>query len=125
MEATATDQNTLLAEIARLMSAAEQARGRYVRLADRAAQLLCAGRAHPRPRTFLGWFLAGQGWEAALTVAIAVLIITCPCALALAVPAVQVAATAGCSARACWSRPPTASSGWPRSTPWCSTRPAR
>ena len=43
--------------------------------------------------TFLGWLLAGQGWEAALTVAIAVLIITCPCALALAVPAVQVAAT--------------------------------
>ena len=43
--------------------------------------------------TFLGWLLAGQGWETALTVAIAVLIITCPCALALAVPAVQVAAT--------------------------------
>ena len=38
-EATATDQNTLLAEIGRLMTAAEQARGRYVRLADRAAQL--------------------------------------------------------------------------------------
>ena len=36
-QATATDQNTLLAEIGRLMSTAEQARGRYVRLADRAA----------------------------------------------------------------------------------------
>ncbi len=92
-EATATDQNTLLAEIARLMSAAEQARGRYVRLADRAASFYAPAVHILGLVTFLGWFLAGQGWESALTVAIAVLIITCPCALALAVPAVQVAAT--------------------------------
>jgi Cu2+-exporting ATPase len=92
-EATATDQNTLLAEIARLMSVAEQARGRYVRLADRAAQLYAPAVHVLGLVTFLGWLLAGQGWETALTVAIAVLIITCPCALALAVPAVQVAAT--------------------------------
>jgi P-type Cu2+ transporter len=92
-EATATDQNTLLAEIARLMSVAEQARGRYVRLADRAARFYAPAVHILGLVTFLGWFLAGQGWEAALTVAIAVLIITCPCALALAVPAVQVAAT--------------------------------
>ena len=46
-EATATDDNTLLAEIARLMAAAEQARGRYVRLADRAARFYAPGRAHP------------------------------------------------------------------------------
>jgi P-type Cu2+ transporter len=92
-EATATDQNTLLAEIVRLMSAAEQARGRYVRLADRAARFYAPAVHILGLITFLGWLLAGQGWEAALTVAIAVLIITCPCALALAVPAVQVAAT--------------------------------
>jgi Cu2+-exporting ATPase len=82
-----------LAEIARLMSAAEQARGRYVRLADRAARFYAPAVHILGLVTFLGWFFAGQGWEAALTVAIAVLIITCPCALALAVPAVQVAAT--------------------------------
>ena len=92
-EATATDQNTLLNEIARLMSAAEQARGRYVRLADRAAQLYAPAVHILGLVTFLGWLLTGHGWETALTVAIAVLIITCPCALALAVPAVQVAAT--------------------------------
>lgn len=92
-EATATDQNTLLAEIARLMSVAEQARGRYVRLADRAARFYAPAVHILGLVTFLGWLLAGQGWETALTVAIAVLIITCPCALALAVPAVQVAAT--------------------------------
>ncbi len=92
-EATATDQNTLLDEIARLMAAAEQARGRYVRLADRAAQLYAPAVHILGLVTFLGWLLTGHGWETALTVAIAVLIITCPCALALAVPAVQVAAT--------------------------------
>jgi Cu2+-exporting ATPase len=92
-EATATDQNTLLNEIARLMTAAEQARGRYVRLADRAAQMYAPAVHVLGLTTFLGWLATGHGWETALTAAIAVLIITCPCALALAVPAVQVAAT--------------------------------
>ena len=74
------------------MATAEQARGRYVRLADRAARLYAPAVHILGAATFLGWLLAGQGWESALTAAIAVLIITCPCALALAVPAVQVAA---------------------------------
>jgi Cu2+-exporting ATPase len=91
-EATATDQNTLLAEISRLMAVAEQARGRYVRLADRAARFYAPAVHALGLSTFIGWMLAGYGWEPALTAAIAVLIITCPCALALAVPAVQVAA---------------------------------
>lgn len=93
VEATATDDNTLVAEIARLMQAAEQGRGRYVRLADRAARLYAPAVHLLGATTFIGWMLAGAGWEYALTCAIAVLIITCPCALALAVPAVQVAAT--------------------------------
>jgi Cu2+-exporting ATPase len=93
VEATATDDNTLVAEIARLMQAAEQGRGHYVRLADRAARLYAPAVHLLGATTFFGWMLAGAGWEQALTCAIAVLIITCPCALALAVPAVQVAAT--------------------------------
>jgi len=98
-EATATDQNTLLAEIGRLMTAAEQGRGRYVRLADRAARFYAPAVHILGLVTFLGWLVTGHGWEAALTAAIAVLIITCPCALALAVPAVQVAATSRLFAR--------------------------
>lgn len=90
--ATACEENTLLAEITRLMQTAEQARGRYVRLADRAAQLYAPAVHILGLATFLGWLWAGYRWEPALTAAIAVLIITCPCALALAVPAVQVAA---------------------------------
>lgn len=93
IEATATDDNTLLAEIARLMQAAEQGRGQYVRLADRAARVYAPAVHVLGAATFIGWMIAGAGWETALTTAIAVLIITCPCALALAVPAVQVAAT--------------------------------
>ena len=119
-------ENTLLAEIARLMSAAEQARGRYVRLADRAARFY-APAVHILGLRHLPRLAArGQGWETALTVAIAVLIITCPCALALAVPAVQVAATGRLFAqgRAGQGRR-RRSSAWPRSTRSCSTRPAR
>ncbi len=91
--AGATDQNTLLAEIARLVDVAEQGRGRYVRLADRAARIYSPAVHVLAALTFSGWMILGAGWESALTAAIAVLIITCPCALALAVPAVQVAAT--------------------------------
>jgi P-type Cu2+ transporter len=90
--AIACEENTLLAEITRLMHTAEQARGRYVRLADQAARLYAPAVHILGLATFFGWLWAGYGWEPALTAAIAVLIITCPCALALAVPAVQVAA---------------------------------
>lgn len=93
IEAKATDESTLVAEIRRLMEAAEQGRGHYVRLADRAARIYAPAVHLLSLSTFIGWLIAGVGWEHALTVAISVLIITCPCALALAVPAVQVAAT--------------------------------
>jgi Cu2+-exporting ATPase len=93
IQATATDEGSLLSEIARLMEAAEQNRGRFMRLADRAARIYAPAVHVLGLTTFLGWLALGHGWEPALTAAIAVLIITCPCALALAVPAVQVAAS--------------------------------
>jgi len=93
MEVRAADDSTLLAEIRRLMETAEQAKGAYVRLADRAAQIYAPWVHVFGAATFIGWIIAGAGWETALTYAIAVLIITCPCALALAVPAVQVIAS--------------------------------
>ncbi len=90
---TKAEKDTLLAEMTELMDTAEQARGRYVRLADRAARLYGPGVHILALATFTGWMIGGAGWEFALLTAIAVLIITCPCALALAVPAVQVAAS--------------------------------
>jgi Cu2+-exporting ATPase len=94
VRATAVGDGTLLAEMARLLEAAEQQKGRYVALADRVARLYAPVVHLAALLTFLGWWLlAGIAWQPALLIAVSVLIITCPCALALAVPAVQVIAT--------------------------------
>ncbi|MEM9014932.1 MAG: heavy metal translocating P-type ATPase [Pseudomonadota bacterium] len=93
MRATATVEFSLVADLARLIEAGEQSRSRYVRLADRAAQLYVPVVHSLAFATFLGWMLVGGGPRLAIMNAIAVLIITCPCALGLAAPAVQVVAT--------------------------------
>jgi len=90
----AVGEGTLLAEIARLMEAAEQRRARYVAIADRVSRAYAPVVHLLALAAFLGWtILGGLPWQDGLMIAVAVLIITCPCALGLAVPVVQVVAS--------------------------------
>ena len=89
---TATGERTFLAEIVRLMEAAEQGHARLVLLADRVARLYAPAVELLALATFAAWLFLAP-WQDALLNAVAVLIITCPCALGLAVPAVQVIAS--------------------------------
>ena len=86
---SAAAEGTLLAEIARLLENAVQARSRYLQLADRASRLYAPVVHAAALLTMIGWVAFGASWHDAIVTAIAVLIITCPCALGLAIPAVQ------------------------------------
>ena len=84
--------DTVLAEIARLMDEAGQSRSRYVRIADRASRLYAPLVHSLAALSFAGWMITGAGLHQSLVIAVSVLIITCPCAMGLAVPAAQVVA---------------------------------
>ncbi len=86
VQATRVGSDTALAQIGRLVTAAQTGKAPVQRLADRVAAvfvpiviaLSVAG---------LGWWLgAGASTAKAITVAVAVLVIACPCALGLATP---------------------------------------
>jgi Cu2+-exporting ATPase len=95
--------------MARLLEGAEQARGRYVAIADRAASLYVPVVHAVAAATFLGWWLGvSVSWQAALVPAVAALIVTCPCGLAIAVPAVQVVSVGALFRRGALVTSPTA-----------------
>lgn len=93
IDVTKAEDETLLAEIVRLMEAAEQGRAGFVQLADKVARIYAPAVHILAAAAFALWMVLGAGWHDALMIAIAVLIVTCPCALGLAVPVVQVVAS--------------------------------
>lgn len=93
VRAVARSEDSLVAQLTRLVEAGEQTRSRYVRLADKAARVYVPVVHTLAAMVFAGWLLIDCSVHTAAVNAIAVLIITCPCALGLAVPAVQVVAT--------------------------------
>ncbi|MGC5661075.1 heavy metal translocating P-type ATPase [Micromonospora sp. WMMD723] len=84
--ATRVGADTQLAQMARLVEAAQTGKAAVQRLADRISGIFVPVVIALAVGT-LGWWLgAGAGPTAAFTAAVAVLIIACPCALGLATP---------------------------------------
>ena len=93
-KATKVGADTALAQIVKLVQAAQNSKAPAQRLADRAAQWLVAAAIGFGTLTFLVWFLFGARYVPAgttpfvfaLTLAITVVVIACPDALGLATP---------------------------------------
>src|SRR5215213_4537354 len=86
VEATRVGADTALAQIARLVDAAQSGKAPVQRLADRVSAVFVPIVIVLALLTLGGWLLAGASVAMAFTAAVSVLIIACPCALGLATP---------------------------------------
>ncbi len=86
VQATRVGADTQLAQMARLVEAAQNGKAQVQRLADRISGIFVPIVIALSLGTLAFWLLAGGGITAAFTAAVAVLIIACPCALGLATP---------------------------------------
>jgi Cu+-exporting ATPase len=86
VRATKVGADTALAQIARLVEAAQSGKAPVQRLADRVSAIFVPVVIVLSLLTLAGWLAFGASAGAAFTAAVAVLIIACPCALGLATP---------------------------------------
>ena len=86
VRATHVGTDTQLAQMGRMVEAAQSGKAPVQRLADRVASVFVPIVMVLSAGTLIGWLVAGSGAQSAFTAAVAVLIIACPCALGLATP---------------------------------------
>jgi len=86
VRATHVGAETALAQIARLVEAAQTGKAPVQRLADRVSGVFVPIVIAISAGTLGFWLVSGAGSSYAFTAAVAVLIIACPCALGLATP---------------------------------------
>jgi Cu+-exporting ATPase len=86
VRATRVGSDTALAQIARLVTAAQSGKAPVQRLADRVSGIFVPIVIGLAVATLGFWIGSGESLEFAFTAAVAVLIIACPCALGLATP---------------------------------------
>jgi len=80
-------EDTVLAQIARMVDQAQSTRAPMERLADRASAVFVPVVLILAAATFIVWLAAAHSLQLALANTVAVLVIACPCAMGLAVPA--------------------------------------
>ncbi len=86
VRATKVGADTAVAQIARLVEAAQAGKAPVQRLADRISAVFVPVVIVLSAATLAGWLAVGSSAAEAFTAAVAVLIIACPCALGLATP---------------------------------------
>ncbi|MCV7429447.1 heavy metal translocating P-type ATPase [Mycobacterium montefiorense] len=86
VRATRVGGDTALAQMAKLVAAAQSGKANVQRLADRVSGVFVPVVIVIAVATLVAWLAAGFPVAAAFTAAVAVLIIACPCALGLATP---------------------------------------
>jgi Cu+-exporting ATPase len=86
IRATKVGQDTVLAQIVRMVQEAQNQKPPIQRKADAIAGVFVPIVLGISLITFLGWIILAQPWVRALSFGIAVLVAACPCALGLATP---------------------------------------
>ena len=86
MQVTQVGADTTLAQIVNLVDEATSSKAPIAKIADKVSGVFVPVVITIAVLTTIGWLLAGESFEFALSIGICVLVISCPCALGLATP---------------------------------------